>query len=146
MKIMISGQDRTQDIGSRLQSAARERERGPWRPAVVTSALSSLRLSEASTEAQYHQLFLYLLRYRDNVDTLPFAIPHKPGLAGALTAKVKATLWKIFRYQHDRITFRQNLINHLYTSALEFQHHSQQREIQELRQRIAALESKSGQP
>ena len=146
MKIVISGQDRTQDIGSGLQAAARNRTTDSGRPAEIAPAISCLRLLEASSEIQYQQTFLNLLRYRDNVDTLPFPIPHKPGLVGTLTARVKAVLWKVFRYQYDRITFRQNLVNHLYTSAFEFQHREQQREIQELRRRVAALESKTGQP
>ena len=85
---------------------------------------------------------LRLLRYRDNVDTLPFEIPRKRGWVGALTAQLKRALWKVLRYQHDRVTSRQNLINHLYTNALECEHRQRAQEIRELQRRLAALEQK----
>ncbi len=53
---------------------------------------------------------------------------------------MKRCLWKLLRYQHDRIVFRQNLINGLFTQALESELLLRRRETAELRARLAALE------
>ena len=139
MKLVIAGQDCSADLGATLTTAARARPIGT-KPAQIPETLSALRLHDVTNESDYLAELLRLLRYRDNVDTLPFDIPRKPGLAGSLAARFKARLWKLLRYQHDRVTFRQNLINNLYSSTLEFQ----QREIHKLRQQVAALEQKAG--
>jgi hypothetical protein len=141
MKLVVNGQDRAADLGAELAAAARQRPAGP-KPGQIPEAISALHLRSAASEADYFADFLRLLRYRDNVDTLPFEIPHKPGWAGRLTAKFKAVLWRLLRYQHDRITDRQNLINHLYSSALEFQQRQHAQEIRDLQSRISDLEQR----
>ena len=85
-----------------------------------------------------------LLRYRDGVDTLPFHIPGRPGLCGRLIVQVKKGLWKILRYQHDRIAFRQNLINTMLASALEFEIAQRRKETDDLMRRVAELEKQGG--
>ncbi len=146
MKIVVAGTDRTAEIGARLQATAGHIAIAPRKPAQIEHAISSLRLADTTSESHYHQEFLRLLRYRDNVDTLPFVIPRKPGLIGGLIAKGKARLWSLLRYQHDRITFRQNLINNLYTSALELEYERRQREIAQLSQRLTELEARLSNP
>ena len=141
MKLIVAGQDRTADLGAAVRADAARRPMGP-KPGTLPESISALRLRQSASEADYLAELLRLLRYRDNVDTLPLDIPRRPGLAGALAAKIKAVLWKVLRYQHNRITGRQNMINNLYTSALEFEHRARQREIQELRRRLEALEQK----
>jgi len=137
MKLIVAGQDRTAELGAALRAVAVARPAG-LKPAVLPESISALRLRDAANEAEYLDELVRLLRYRDNVDTLPFDIPRSPGPLGAVLVRCKAALWNLLRYQHDRITFRQNLVSHLHSSALEFQ----QREIQELRRRLAALKSK----
>lgn len=141
MKLIVNGQDRTADLGAELAAAARQRPANQ-KPFAVAEAISALRLQTANTEGEYTAELLRLLRYRDNVDTLPFEIPHKPGWCGTLTAKFKTLLWKLLRYQHDRITGRQNLINHLFSSALECEHRQRAQEIRDLQRRLAELEQK----
>lgn len=141
MKLAVNGQDRSADLGAQLAAAARQRP-ADQKPYVIAEAISALRLQTATTEADYTAELLRLLRYRDNVDTLPFEIPRKPGWCGALTAKFKTLLWKLLRYQHDRITGRQNLINHLFSSALECEHRQRAQEIRDLQRRLAELEQK----
>ena len=50
-------------------------------------------------------------------------------------------LWKLFRYQHDRMAFQQNSINELVISSIDFQQTSTRRHVDELEQRIQALEA-----
>jgi hypothetical protein len=141
MKLVINGQDRSADLGAELAAAAQQRPAGQ-KPYAMAEAISALRLQAVASEAAYGAELLRLLRYRDNVDTLPFEIPRKRGWLGAATARIKRVLWKVLRYQHDRITNRQNLINHLYSSALECEHRQRAQEIRELQRRLAALEEK----
>lgn len=141
MKLIVNGQDHTADLGAQLAAAARQRPAGP-KPAHLPEAISALHLRSATSEAEYFDDLLRLLRYRDNVDTLPFEIPRKRGWRGALMTPFKKVLWKLLRYQHDRITDRQNLINHLYSSALEFQQRQHAQEIRDLQRRLAELEQR----
>ncbi len=123
MKIMIAGQDCTKELGGEIQerAAALKKLTGRAAPPQVSTEIGALALHKASSDADYLNHFARLLRYRDAFDTYDFDIPRRPGLAGAIMAKIKKMLWKLLRYQHDRIAFRQNLINGLFTSAVEFE-------------------------
>ena len=112
MKILINNEDYTEDLKSRMDAGMREHSDRPF-PVEVPAELNALALREAKTEAEYQETFTRLIRYRDNVDTMPFDIPHRGGWRGKCAVWVKRKLWKLLRYQHDRITFRQNLINSL---------------------------------
>jgi len=81
-----------------------------------------------------------LLRYRDAFDTYDFDIPRKPGPVGSVMARVKKALWKLLRYQHDRIAFRQNLINSLFTNAVEFEMAERKRTDADLNRRLDKAE------
>lgn len=141
MKIIVNSQDRTPELESRIRDAIRSREGGP-KPADISPEIGALRLAEAKTEAEYQELLLRLIRYRDNVDTLPFDIPRRPGLLGGLMAGVRRFLWKLLRYQHDRVTSRQNLINSTLSAAIEFEHRLMRSRIEELQKRIGDLEAR----
>ena len=144
MKLNVAGQDRTQDLGQamRQQAAAMERRDARGKPAQLPADISALALARAKSDADYMDHLIRLIRYRDAVDTLDFEIPRKPGLAGLCLKRLKAFLWNLLRYQHDRITFRQNLINTQLTSALEFEVSQRQKETADLKRRVAELEKK----
>ena len=146
MKIIVAGQDRTQDLGQALrqQAAAMERRDARGKPAQLPADISALALARAKSDADYLDHLIRLIRYRDAVDTLDFEIPRKPGVAGLCMKRLKAFLWNLLRYQHDRITFRQNLINTQLTSALEFEVIQRQKETADLKRRVAELEKKGG--
>jgi hypothetical protein len=61
---------------------------------------------------------------------------------GTLLRQVKVFLWKLLRYQHDRMTFQQNAINELVISSVDFQRAASYQAITALEQRIQSLESK----
>lgn len=117
------------------------RNRKPRRPDHVSAEIGALALAGMGSDADYHAHFIRLLRYRDAVDTLDFAIPYRPGPTGGIMRRLKQILWKLLRYQHDRILFRQNLVNGLFTAALENEMTLRKREMDELRARIEALEN-----
>ena len=132
-------------MGLRLRLAFRKFMVG-WshgrKPTVIPPEISALRLSGVASEAEYLEHLLRLMRYRDGVDTRPFRIPRRPGFLGAVVARFKIMLWSLLRYQHDRLTFRQNLINSTLTSALEFEHQLQEREVAGLKRRLAEVEAR----
>jgi len=146
MKISFSGQDRTRDLGQALRRRAAAMEHGPAgrRLAPLPPEISALALALAQSDAEYLDNLIRLIRYRDGVNTLDFEIPRKPGLAGLIITRLKEFLWKLLRYQHDRIAFRQNLINTQLTSALEFEHARRQAETDDLKRRLAELEKQGG--
>ncbi len=141
MKIAIAGKDRSADLGPVLAADARERARDPSHVDLPWS-LHALSLRDQKTGSAYFDHYLELLRRKNHVDTLNFDIPHRPGLGGRAWMLVKKVLWKVLRYQHARMAFRQNLINSHLTSALEYQRDLARKEVGELKRRIAALEAK----
>ncbi len=139
MNISVAGQDAPQ-LAEQVRRTAADMQRGARRPSAVSREIGALALAGAADDAAFHENFLRLLRYRDAVDTFDFDIPRRPGPAGWWLRQMKRCLWKLLRYQHDRIVFRQNLINGLFTQALESELLLRRRETAELRARLAALE------
>ena len=109
-------------------------------PAHIPSDIKALNLRQSTSEAQYLNEFLRLIRYREGLSTLPYQVPSRKGLVGHLLRWLKKLLWRLLNYQHARIAFRQNLINNQLTSALWMESLARQNEISALKQRIAALE------
>lgn len=143
MKILIAGQDCTKELGGeiRQKSAALKKLSGRAAPPNISTEIGALALHKASSDADYLNHFVRLLRYRDAFDTYDFDIPRKPGPFGAIMARIKRVLWKLLRYQHDRIAFRQNLINGLFTGAVEFEMMERRRKDNELSVRLEKLET-----
>lgn len=141
MKVYINNQDRTAEIKDRIADGIRAHgKRNP--PNYVPAELNALDLLNASSQAEYMDILTRLIRYRDNVDTVIFDIPHRGGWRGRCAVWIKKKLWNLLRYQHDQLNFRQNIINSLYTSALEFAWDERRSEIARLEARISALEER----
>jgi hypothetical protein len=144
MKILVAGKDRSSDIGAEIKdcAASLKKLKAYLGPKKVSPEIGALALHQAKSDADYLNHFIRLLRYRDAFDTYDFAIPRKPGMIGSLAAFFKRLLWKIMRYQYDRIAFRQNLINGLFTNAIEFEIIERQRACDALSKRLDQLETK----
>ncbi|MBU0713857.1 MAG: hypothetical protein KJ964_00700 [Verrucomicrobia bacterium] len=144
MKLSVAGQDRTHDLGRELRQQAAAMERGETnhkpKPALVVPDI--MPLARAQSEAEYLDQLIDLIRCRNAVDTLDFTIPRKPGVVGLFMTRLKAFLWKLMRYQHDRIAFQQNLINGMQGSALEYEIVLRQKAVADLDQRLKHLESR----
>ena len=143
MKIIIADNDRTKDLGAEIRRAANTRRRGRA-PQSVSPIIGALCLSKTESEEEYLREFIRLLRYRDAFDTLDFDIPRRPGPRGRVMAAIKKLLWKLLRYQYARIAFKQNLINRMFTNALECEFALRERETGELKRRIEELEAIAG--
>lgn len=138
MYLNIAGKDRSADLGATLarQSQRHQGALSPWSPR--DSALS---LKESQNATDYLERLCRLMRLRYALGTETFPIPARPGVAGNLLRKLKGFLWKLLRYQHDRMAFQQNSINELVISSLDFQQAASKRRIDSLEQRIRALET-----
>lgn len=142
MKISIAGKDRTADLGRAIASEA-ARLKADGSVGSLSPEHSALRLKETSGRADYLRRYIELLRLRHGTRTTDYYIPRGPGLRGRMAVAMKTFLWKLLRYQHDRMSFQQNLVNELAIDALEFQHDQVERELAELNHRIEDLERKS---
>lgn len=138
MHLIIAGKDRSSDIGEDLTRRAARHQGALSRWSPQDSALS---LKESRDAGDYLGRYCKLLRLRFALSTEPFAIPGKPGAAGTLLRKVKAFLWKLLRYQHDRMAYQQNAINELVISSVDFQRAASRDTQASLEQRIRSLEA-----
>lgn len=138
--IKVAGQDRAAQFSADFHQRLRDMVatgRFLQRPQDV----SALQLRAAQGEGDYTHRLIALLHHRNHVDLTLYDIPTRPGLKGALFRRVKTVLWKLLRYQHDRVCFRQNLINSHLSAAIEFEHQVMADEISRLQARVSELES-----
>lgn len=112
------------------------------RPPDVSSDIGALSLRQATSESDYTERLIQLMKRRDNLDSFPFIMPRKPGFAGAVMARLRIFLWQLLRFVVDRIAFRQNHINTMLTRALEYEHEQRKRENEALTKRLAELEAR----
>jgi len=85
--------------------------------------------------------FVEMLRHKSQIDTQAFTMPRKPGMVGDIMAVVRGFLWKILRYQHDRMSSRQNRVNGWIISLVESRTNALESEMIRLREKVAVLES-----
>lgn len=143
MKISVAGQDRTHDLGRELCRQAEVMQGGEanHKPKPSLVAPDIMPLARSQSEEEYLDQLIGLIRSRNAVVTRDFDIPRKSGVVGLCLARLKALLWKLLRYQHDRIAFQQNRINALQGSALEYEIALRQKAVADLDQRLKRLES-----
>ena len=135
MKITVGGMDRSGDVVPQIVAEAAQ--------LTATRAIgmlapdhTALRLKASADLDDYVGRFVDLLRIRHGIRTADYYIPRGPKLRGKLAAAMKNSLWKLLRYQHDRIAFQQGAANELAINALEFQ----AGRIAELERRLASIE------
>ena len=139
MKITVAGQDRTGDLGPAVAAeAARLRAGGGI--GTLAPEHTALRLKRSRDLDDYVYHFVELLRMRHGVRTTDYYVPRGPGWRGRIAVALKTVLWKLLRYQHDRLTLQQNLINELEINAVEFQRDRVNQELADLKRRVADLE------
>lgn len=139
MKITVAGQDRSGDLGQTVAVAA-ERLRAGGGIGELAPDHTALRLKRARDLDDYVYHFVELLRMRHGVRTTDYYVPRGPGWRGRIAVALKTVLWKLLRYQHDRLTLQQNLINELEINAVEFQRDRVNQELADLKRRVADLE------
>lgn len=139
MRLFIANKDRSNDIGRGIQEAADLRKRRGG-PCFLPRQYSALSLKDARNDAEYLGIFVNLLRNRTGLDTEDFDIPRKPGPGGRFMAALRRFLWKLLRYQHDRMAFKQSVVNDLVAGHLEFEMAVRDSQIAALQDRLDELE------
>ena len=145
MRLRVADKDMTGDLGREIVDAARDMAASKSKdelPIFLRPEDSVLSLRSARNEAEYLDRLTTLMLSRTGIGTLDFHIPRKPGLVGSAGAAMKRILWKLFRYQHDRVAFQQNSINIQLTAAIEFMQAEYEQRIRALENRISDLEKK----
>ncbi|MEI6971337.1 MAG: hypothetical protein WCL44_07430 [bacterium] len=141
MRLIVANTDRSADLGQQVSAAAKTMVASVPKDELpgVTGVLS---LRSVKTEAEYMDKLTTLLVERSGVAAVDFHVPRKQGVMGAVSAAVKTFLWKVLRYQHDRMAFQQNCVNFQLTASVEFLRAEYERKIKALEQRVAELEKK----
>ena len=136
MRILVAGIDRTENLGREVERAAMTRPVPSALRSVLTEH-SALSLGQCASTSEYQERLLRLLRLHQGISADLFDIPRRPGWKGACSSWLKKILWKILRYQHERMAHQQSVVNELLVSALEFERDQHKRDLRELEQRLA---------
>jgi len=145
MRLTVANSDVTDGLGQEVSSSARAMVAAKGRdelPIFLQVQDSVLSLRSAKNEADYLDKLTTLMLSRTGIGTLDFHIPRRPGFVGNCGAALKRLLWKLLRYQHDRVAFQQNCINIQLTAAIEFMRAEYEHKIEALERKVAELETK----
>ncbi len=143
MKLTVAGKDRSGDLG-RDMAADAARLQAAGSVGALAPEHSALALKAATDRADFLRRYVALLRLRHGVRTADYYIPRGPGWRGRIAVALKTVLWKLLRYQHDRMACQQNAVNELAIAALEFQRDETERDLADLKRRVVALEQARG--
>jgi hypothetical protein len=143
LRVSVAGRDRTADLGCEVVREA-ARRRHEWLERQLADEKDVLALKSAPSAAAFQSRHLDVLRSRWMIDTGRFSTPSGPGFLGALVLQARFFLWRIFRYQHDWVSFRQNAVNAQLFYALLFECEERTRQVRELEARVRDLEAQVG--
>lgn len=144
-KVVVAGRDRSADLGAELMAAAARRpDRGLSR--CIADEAPVLALKTAVNEAEFLSRYLALVQSRNRIDTQRFETPAGAGALGRLATWFRLLRWRLFRYQHDWMAFRQNAINVSVAYQLEFERLAREKQIAELDERLRRIEAAAGTP
>ncbi len=141
--IRIAGIDRTREWRDRYRTNVEDR-RVRGRDRILPPVLNARSLREQENESAYLRELVRLIHFKRHVGTHAYRIPHRPGMVGKVMLAAREVLWKILRYQHDRMASRQNVINSHVIDLLSYEHEERVREIEQLRAELKAIREGKG--
>ena len=144
MKLTVADKDRSKDLGGDIAAAAAVLARHPDAPPALTPFHSALILRQATDTSDYLEKLLDLMILKSGGNAGDFYIQRKPGFAGACMAAVRKILWKLLRYQSERIVVQQNAVNAHFSAALQLVRQDYLLEIRRLEERVRELEKPAG--
>jgi len=137
VKIIIAGTDRTDEMLRAIETRART-----FAPVSKYSPQdSALALRAAANPDEFAERFHALLRHHRSIKIDCFDIPRRPNAIGPVIYLAKQLMWRLLRYQHDRVAAQQNAINELLTAAMDLHRDATRRKIESLEKRISELEA-----
>ena len=140
MQVIVAGRDRTAELGPYLKKQAVLMARRPEAPEQFPDNVTALSLREAASDADSLDRLFRLVWQRTGLATADFYVPRRAGIAGRLMAGLRTFLWKVLRYQHDRMAHQQTLVNTQLALTLELMHARHKQEMAELRERLRQIE------
>ena len=147
MKVVVAGRDESEGLGGELSRAAGQRPDAGL-ASLMAGEADILRLGWRGTEHDYLARHVELMRIRHAVDAGDFAAPSRPGALGRVFGVVRRFLWRVLRYQHDWVLFRQGAVNAQLAHELALEHAERARQTADLERRVRALEERAarGEP
>ncbi|MCC5846834.1 MAG: hypothetical protein JJU29_01975 [Verrucomicrobia bacterium] len=143
MKLIIAGNDRSEDLAKELeQSAARHPDGGLL--SLLEGEAAILCLKDAPDEFDYRVRHLLLIRSRHSVDPTLWTIPLGRGVSGRLFYWIRRILWKLLFPFLSRMAFEQNTVNQMLMNQLVLEHQTQEKARRELDRRLRELENRMG--
>jgi len=139
MNVHVAGQDRSGDLGADITREAEALAARDDAPEFLKYPHSAVFLNSSRDDAQFIDRLTSLLLAKTGTSARSFWIPRRPGLLGGLMAGLKRALWKVLRYQHERMSFQQNVVNLQISATLEFLREEYLRRIEELEDELRAL-------
>jgi hypothetical protein len=140
--LLVNGQDRRADLGRRIETAA-ARQAPPPAGGEIDEILA---LGRCSSEAEYLDRSLALLRTQHGVQADRVVLPAPGGPGGGLAGALRRLLWRLLRNPLDQLACQQNAINAAAAAGQEFLRDDYTRRIAELERRIQALEAARAEP
>ena len=142
MKIWIAG-EQDPALEASIKAVASERTCDPGAPVRRDPESSAMILGQAVDEADYLDRLVRLAWIQPDISTGDFDIPRRPGFCGRWMAVFKGMLWKLLRYQHDRMAFQHNRVYSQHAALFEFERAEYLNKISNLEARIERLEGAS---
>lgn len=138
-RIHVGGKDRTAELGAGVDALV-ARDADPGFSELVAKQSVVLSLRDSASQAEFLDRHLALVRVRNGLRTDNFEIPRAPGRLSGCLVWFKRVVWRLLRYQHDRMAFQQSGLNWQLTHALELMRALHSRELAELAERVERLE------
>ena len=110
MKVWIAGEEATGSLGKSVEDRAASLQNTEYEILLEREA-DVLKLRDAETTADHLKRYIALMRRESDVDPARYAQPRTPGLKGAISYSIRMFLWRLLRYQHFWMAFRQNRLS-----------------------------------
>jgi hypothetical protein len=140
LTINASGIDASAIVEEIRATVERKQAEGAYSDPRVARAERS-NLANLQNDDDFFDFYMSCLRQAFVVDINDFAIIERRARFGKLLVALKRTIWGLLKFYTYRLWTQQNQINGLLLSALESAEQKHRKRVQELEQRIAALES-----
>ena len=144
MVLTVAGQDCTAGLGAEITSAAHSIDNSEMRDQ-ISGESEILELGHLANESEFLERHLALAGNRTQVSLATFKLPEAGTGLRRIAGAIRTVLWRLMRHPHDWTLFHQNTINLQAMRALELEVRLRRREAEQLRVRLAALETRCKQ-
>jgi len=123
------------------ETVARKRESGVYSDKRIARAERSS-LAYLKKDDNFLDFYIDNMKESVSVDINDFPIYEKRRFLGGFLVLIKKTIWKMLKFYTYRMWSQQNQVNNIFMSALESEHKTNSKKIEELEKRITELEKR----